>query len=310
MTFGRTTALATLFVVSTGSLWGFYWVPVRRLADLGLAGAWGTLAVVATGAAVLAPAAYLRRRRLARASPVALAAISLGGMAFVLYSAGLLYGKVAVVVLLFFLTPVWSTLLARYVMGWSTPWLRLLAIAVGVAGLVCVLSADGGLPLPRGLGDWLGLASGFLWAVATTGIRARGEGGAGESAFVFALGGCLCAGVLAPLLSPLPDVAAGDIVPAIAWAVGAGALFWGLSMAALMWAAARLEPARVGILLMSEVLIGTASAAVLAGEALGALELVGGTLVLAAGVLEVWPVRGNVPAPTRRPPREDMPAGK
>jgi drug/metabolite transporter (DMT)-like permease len=210
-----------------------------------------------------------------------------------------IYGKVAIVILLFFLTPVWSTLLARYVMGWSTPWLRLAAIAVGVTGLVCVLSADGGVPVPRGLGDWLGLASGLLWAVSTTGIRACGEGGAGESAFVFALGACLSAAVLAPVLEPWPDMATGDLVPAVAWAVGAGALWWGLSMAALMWAAARLEPARVGILLMAEVLIGTVSAAVLAGEALGTLELLGGALVLAAGVLEVWPVRGNTAVPTR-----------
>ena len=310
MTQARTTALATLFVVTTGSLWGFYWLPVRRLGELGLTGAWGTLAIVATAALVLAPAAFVRRRRLARASPVALASIALGGVAFVLYSAGFLYGKVAIVILLFFLTPVWSTLLARYVMGWTTPWLRLIAIAVGMVGLVCVLSADGGLPLPRGLGDWLGLASGFLWAVSTTGIRARGEGGAGDSAFVFALGGCLCAVILAPLLEPLPRVAGGDLLPAIVWAVGAGALWWGLSMAALMWAAARLEPARVGILLMAEVLIGTVSAAVLAGEALGAVELIGGALVLAAGVLEVWPVRGNAPAPTRTAAREDLPTGK
>ena len=299
----RTTALATLFVVATGSLWGLYWLPVRRLADAGLGGAWGTLGIVATAAVAMSPFALARWTRLRRADPVALTSIALGGVAFVLYSAGFLYGKVAVVILLFYLTPVWSTLLARYVMGWSTPWLRLAAIAVGIAGLVCVLSADGGLPRPRDLGDWLGLASGALWAVATTGIRARGEAGPGESAFVFALGGCLCAGVLAPLLEPLPRVPADRMLAAAAWTIGAGTLWWGVSMAGLIWAAARLEPARVGILLRAEVLLGTASAAIIAGESLGALELVGGALVLAAAVLEVWPVRGNAPAPPPTPRR-------
>ncbi|MBK1695932.1 DMT family transporter [Rhodovibrio salinarum] len=289
----RTTTLATLFVVATGSLWGFYWLPVRRLAELGLSGAWGTLAIVATAAVVLSPCAVRARQRLVHGDPVALAATALGGVAFVLYSTGLVYGRVAIVILLFFLTPVWSTLLARYVMGWTTPWLRLAAIAVGVAGLVCVLSADGGVPMPRGLGDWLGLASGLLWAVATTAIRARGDTGPGETAFVFALGACLCAGVLAPVLEPLPSVAAAALGPAAGWAVAGGALWWGLSMAALMWAAARLEPARVGILLMAEVLIGTASAAVIAGERIAPLELIGGAFVVAAGVLEVWPVRSR-----------------
>ena len=62
-------------------------------------------------------------------------------------------------------------------------------------------------------------------------------------------------------------------------------------MAALMWATARLEPARVGILLMAEVLVSAASAAILAGEHLGPLELTGGAMVVLAGVLEVWPQR-------------------
>jgi drug/metabolite transporter (DMT)-like permease len=269
---------------------------VRRLGELGLGGAWGTLAIVASAALLLLPFAVKARARLKRAHPVALASIALGGTAFVLYSVGLLYGRVAIVILLFFLTPVWSTLLARYVMGWPTPWLRLLAIAVGMAGLVLVLGADGGLPMPQGLGDWLGLASGFLWAVATTGIRARGEGGPGESAFVFALGATVGAAVLAPVLAPLPAIDAATLLPAAGWSVAAGALWWGVSMAGLMWAAARLEPARVGILLMAEVLVGVVSAALIAGEALGTLEILGGLLVLSAGVLEVWPVRSAADA--------------
>lgn len=287
----RTSALATAFVVATGCLWGFYWLPVRRLGEIGLDGAWGTLAIVGSAAVLLAPFAWRARARLKRAHPVALASIALGGVAFVLYSVGFLYGRVAIVILLFFLTPVWSTLLGRYVMGWPTPWLRLLAIAVGIAGLVLVLGADGGVPLPQGIGDWLGLASGFLWAIATTGIRARGEGGPADAAFVFALGATAGAAVMAPLLAPLPALEPAALVPAFALSLAAGGLWWGLSMAGLMWAAARLEPARVGILLMAEVLIGVVSAAAIAGEALGALEIAGGLLVLSAGALEVWPVR-------------------
>ncbi|MGD8709738.1 MAG: DMT family transporter [Ectothiorhodospiraceae bacterium] len=287
----RTTTIATLLVVGTGSLWGFYWLPVRRLADIGLSGAWGTLAIVGMAALLLAPFGLRQRRCLARSSPVALASVALGGGAFVLYSAGLLYGRVAIVVLLFFLTPVWSTLIARYVMGWRTPWLRLVAIIVGVAGLGLVLGADGGPPLPRGLGDWLGLASGLLWAVATTGIRSQGDMRPGASAFVFALGAFMVAAVLAPILEPPPGISIEAVGPALGWALAAGGLWWGLSMVCLMWATARLEPARVGILLMAEVLVGVSSAAVIAGERLGHLEMAGGALVLSAGVLEIWPVR-------------------
>jgi len=67
----------------------------------------------------------------------------------------------------------------------------------------------------------------------------------------------------------------------------------------LMWAAPRLDPARVGILLMSEVLIGTISAAIIAGEHLEVFEIIGGGLVLCAGVLEVWPIRQHNPSESK-----------
>jgi len=206
---------------------------------------------------------------------------------------------VAIIILLFFLTPVWSTLIGRYVMGWPTPPLRLAAIAVGLLGLGVMLGADGAAPVPRGAGEWLALLSGLLWSVATTGMRARPRLGPPEAAFVFAIGATLGALALAPVLEPLPSGLPGAALgPALGWAALAGGLWWGLSMAGLMWATPRLEPARVGILLMAEVLVGAVSAALIAGEALGPLEIAGGVLVLVAGLLEVWPIRrrGGAPA--------------
>ncbi len=288
----RTTLVASLIVVGTGALWGLYWLPVRRLAELALPGAWGTLAIVAAATILLAPLALKRRRRLAGADTLALASVALGGAAFMLYSVGFAYGRVAIVILLFFLTPVWSTLIARYLMRWPTPRLRIVAVAVGIAGLAVMLAADGAVPVPRGAGEWLALTSGMLWSVASTGMRAKPSLGPGEAAFVFAAGACAGALLLAPVLEPWPTgLAFGSAGPALGWAIAAGGLWWGLSMAGLMWAAPRLEPARVGILLMAEVLVGAISAAMLAGERLGGLEIVGGALVLCAGILEVWSVR-------------------
>lgn len=232
----------------------------------------------------------VRKRGIWRADRVALASIALGGAAFALYSIGFVYGHVAIIILLWFLTPVWSTLIARYVVGWDTPRLRLWAIAVGLIGLGVMLSAGGELPLPRGIGEWMALLAGFLWAIATTGIRVRPAVEPIEAAFIFALGAVIVSGALAPALSPAPQ-ALTDPGAVAFWATITGALWWGPSMALLMWATTQLEPARVGILLMAEVLVGAASAAILTGETLSAVELIGGALVLCAGVLEVWPAK-------------------
>ena len=89
--------------------------------------------------------------------------IALGGAAFALYSIGVVYGRVATIILLCFLTSVCSTLIGRYFLGWHAPRLRLLAILVGLVGLGTMLSADGDRPMPRGTGEWIALVAGLLW---------------------------------------------------------------------------------------------------------------------------------------------------
>lgn len=294
----RAETLATLIVVGTGAFWGFYWLPVRELDSAGLAGAWGTAAIAASAVILLAPFALVSLRRSGMPDLVTLAFIALGGVAFLLYSVSFVYGRVAIVILLFFLTPVWSTLIGRFVLGWRTPGLRLLAIAVGIAGLCLMLGAEGTWPVPRSLGEWLALVSGLLWSVATTGMRARTRITTGLASFVFALGAVVAALFLAPLLAPFPhEIPVYQVMVALGWALVAGGLWWGASLTVLMWAAPQIDPARTGILLMAEVLVGAASAALLAAEFLGPLELAGGALVLAAGILEVWPVKHQSTGP-------------
>jgi drug/metabolite transporter (DMT)-like permease len=288
----RFTILATAIVFATGAFWGVYWLPVRALGEMGLPGAWGTVAITGAAVALLLPFAIRRWQTLRRAGFVVLASVALGGAAFALYSIAFVYGRVAIVILLYFLTPVWSTLIGRYVMGWRTTRMRLVAIAAGLLGLTVMLSANGTAPIPQSPGEWMALLAGLLWSIATTGIRARSALAPPEAAWVFSVGAFVTACLLAPVLAPWP---AGGTVrllgPAVAVAFASGALWWALSVGSLMWAATRLEPARVGLLLMSEVLVGAVSAAVLADENLRPAELVGGALVLTAGVLEVWPVR-------------------
>ncbi|QFU07831.1 EamA-like transporter family protein [Rhodobacteraceae bacterium THAF1] len=285
----NTQSLASLIVVATGAMWGLYWLPVRQLEQAGLSGAWGTLVAVAIGALLLSPLALYRRRTLCRATLRTMAFTALGGAAFVLYSIGFVYGRVAIIILLFFLTPVWSALIGRYIMGWRNSPARLVAIVMGLLGLGIILSADGQLPLPRNVGEWMALASGVLWSISSTGIRTSEGIPAIEAGFVFALGGCAAALVLAPLLAPIPT--APDVGAIAGWGLAAGGLWWAASMAALMWATARLEPTRTGILLMSEVVVGAVSGALLAGEVLGRLEIAGGTLVIGAAILEIRSTR-------------------
>ncbi|MCM2973388.1 DMT family transporter [Larsenimonas suaedae] len=292
--------LASVAVVVIGALWGLYWWPVRALEGTVLEGAWGTLLIVLMSALVLSPVALTRWRELRDSQLSTLLVIALGGAGFALYSIGLSYGRVAIIILMFYLTPVWSTLIGR-LLGWPTPWLRYAVIALGMAGLLLVLSGGESLPLPRSLGDWFGLASGFMWAVCSIGMQLRRVPSAMTSTFVFSLGAVAMSLVLALTMgAPVSALGAVDWGGSWYWVALLGVVWWAVMLSVLLWANTHLEPARLAILLMSEVIVGVFSAALWAGEPLGAVEMIGGALVVGAALLEVMPVRRGAARPRTR----------
>lgn len=288
-----TTFMASAIVLATGVFWGIYWFPVRAIAELGLDGAWGTGAITLAAVLFLLPFALAKKSTLRDANLVGIASIALGGAAFALYSIGFLYGKVALVVLLWFFSPVWSVLIAKYVLRRHVPKLRLIAIAVGLAGLFIMLGGDGAVPIPGSLGEWMAFVGGFIWALATSGMRLKSQVPPAPAAFLFALGATVTSFIFAPFLEPVPTVALSDLSPLTVNVLLTGVLWWGASIAALMWATVRLDPARVGILLMTEVIFGAVTAVVFAGESLSPSEMIGGALVILCGLLEVWPTKAE-----------------
>jgi len=296
-----TSVLASAIVLITGIFWGIYWYPVREIAAHGLDGAWGTGAIACAAVLLLLPFAWGRRDSLRGANPIGLLSIALGGAAFALYSIGFLYGKVALVVLLWFFSPVWSVLIARYLLRWHVPRLRLVAIACGLAGLFIMLGGEGDLPIPRNAGEWMAFIGGLIWAFATAGMRLKSDLPPAPAAGLFALGAAVTSLLLAPLLEPLPSLAPPDLATTALLVILTGGLWWGASIAGLMWAAQRLDPARVGILLMTEVIFGALTAALFAGESLSRTEVIGGALVILCGLLEVWPTKSDEPPASGRP---------
>ena len=88
-----------------------------------------------------------------------------------MYAEGVLRAHVARVILLFYLTPVWSTLLARVMLGEPITRRRMLTLLFGLSGLLVILDTEQANPLPRNVGEWLGLAAGFAWGLAMVHTR-------------------------------------------------------------------------------------------------------------------------------------------
>jgi drug/metabolite transporter (DMT)-like permease len=270
-------------VALCASLWGLWWLPLRALVDAGLSGPALNAALYGIASVVLLPWFWRRRARLVAGGLLLLGAGGLFGAALVSWNLALILGEVVRVTLLFYLAPVWATLLALVVLRAPVgPW-RVLSVVLGLAGAAVLLGFGGGLPLPRSLGDWLGLAAGVLFALSVTLVR-KGAATAGleQTLVSFAAAALLS---LALLLF-LPHQSSTVEANVLAWAALA-ALVWLLPCTwLLLWGARFLEPGRVSLLLLLEVAVAALSAALLAGEPFGMREAAGCLLILAAGALE------------------------
>ncbi len=285
---GTDIALPSVGVVLSGGLWGLFWIPLRAIDDAGVEGGWGSLAFFALCVAGLLPIALLRWRKLRRGGLEPMLAGFATGGAFALYALSLLHTDVVRAILLFYLTPVWSTVLARILLGEPISGLRLAALGAGLVGLIVILGVEGSMPLPRNAGDWMALVSGISWAYGSLRVYDRPDAPVFESGFAFFACGLLVALMLIGLpLEGNSNFPRPGAVLSVLWLVVPVALGFGVTVFVILWGATLLSPVRIGLLLMGEVVVGVASAAVLADEPFGWRELAGTVLIVTAAILEV-----------------------
>ncbi len=285
----RPDLLPSLAVAFSGLLWGLFWIPIRYFDAAGLRGAWSTLAYFVVGLAILLPLVAWHWRRLVQCPRSVLIAGVFTGSAFALYALAILLTDVVRVMLLFYATPVWSTILAAVLLRERITLARLLALVLGLGGLVVILGFQDGFPMPRNLGDWLALAAGITWSYGTLMLYSRPEVDTFDSTVAFFVGGLLVA--IGFFLVPIFDV--GDPPSAAVLRDLGPSLVAMMALLALpaiyiaLWGSGHLDPGRVGILLMGEILVGVGSAAILTDEPFGLREAVGTALVISAGLVEI-----------------------
>jgi drug/metabolite transporter (DMT)-like permease len=296
----RAELLPSAAIALCAATWGAYWLPLRHIDGLGLPGAWATCIMVAICALVLTPGQIVRRRRLAKGGRPILIAGLMTGTAFILYSNSYAFTSIVNVLFLFYLSPIWSTLMARVFLGERISPIRIGAIVAAFVGLGIFLGGNGDWPIPRNVGDWMTLSSGIIWSAATVILRKhQGPGaaaavqgdrpGAYENTFMFFAGGLIGAVSLPFLLLSDPVGAlpvAKDFGPYLPWLLGLALLWWLPTQFMLMWGVPKVSPGRVGILLMAEALFGSFTAALFSDEPFGPRQIVGGILILGAAIVD------------------------
>lgn len=291
----RAALLALLF---NATIWGLSWWPLRYLAERGLHGLWATAIVFLIGSLGIAliwrsaVGELVRDRRL---WVLALAA----GLTNACFNWGMTAGEVLRVILLFYLMPVWTMLLARWRLAEPITMGGACRALLAIAGAATVLWQPGaGVPWPASLGDWLGVAGGAAFAWLNVQLRGLGEAPATARALAMSVGSALVPASVGLMLGAAGAI---DAPPwgNLDWLPGAAVLAVVLLVAngALQYGAPRLPTRVTAIVMLTEVPVAALSSALIAGEVLHPQVIAGGLLIVLSSLAAALSLRREAAHP-------------
>ena len=284
----RKDLLPSLGIAFSSALWGLFWIPVRAIEEAGISVQWTGPVLFACVTLIFLPVALMRWRVLRSAGPGLILTGLLPGTAFAFYAVSFNMTDVVHALLLFYVSPIWSTLLGLVLLGERLNLNRVAALIMGLGGLAVVLGDGVSFPWPRQMGDWFALASGLCWSFASVRLFQGGSTFIFEKTFAFIAGAFVVGAALALLPlgieNALPDMA--SLKQGWAWIAGV-ALFLLPATWLTIWPTTVLSPARIGILFMTEAIVGIGSAAWLTNEPFGLREMIGTALIMSAALVEV-----------------------
>ncbi|MHB1586525.1 MAG: DMT family transporter [Acidiferrobacteraceae bacterium] len=278
--------LPVLSLIVGAMLWGVIWYPMRLLEHDGLEGLWLTLLLYGSALVVSLPF-IVRGLRVARVGAPLLLLALLAGWTNVAFVLAVLAGNIVRVMLLFYLSPAWTVLLARLFLGERVSQRAVWTVLASFVGAVALLWRPGGVvSLRMGGADWLALSAGVAFAASNvTTKRLSGVSLTAKSASVW-VGVVAVAGLLTVLLHlPVPKIAETTLFGAIA--LGVGGI---LTMTWLVqFGVTHLPAQRSSVIMLTELISGAASQRLLTSERMAAGAWAGGLLIAIAAYVASRP---------------------
>ena len=294
----RSRRLPSAALLCGGIVWGLIWYPYRVIEAAGMGGVTATFITYALaflfGLIPLWP--VLRRTRPSFwlvALALAAAGTNLG------YELGTLDGEVMRVLLLFYLSPLWTVLLSRLLLGERLSRVGAGVIALSLAGAVVMLwRPELGLPWPQGSAEWMGLGAGICFAGVNVMVRRTAHIAIEQKVMAVFLGVIAVAPFAAWLRgeSPLSEIAAiGPETWAVLIILGGVLVVVNL---VVQYGITFLSANAAIALFLFELVVAAISSWWLAGEVMGLKVWIGGAMIIAASLFS-----GHLePAQTDREP--------
>jgi len=279
----HTPILPVLSLIFAATMWGIFWIPLRWLEQQGLHGLTVTILIYSGTLIYIIPVLFRNFGELSKSPGLLIGIIISSGWCNTSFILALLEGEVVRVILLFYLSPVWSTLFARFVLKEKISNLSYMIIALAIVGAMIMLwSPSIGFPWPASYADWLAISSGFTFALVNMFIHMAGTTSIRLKMVMSWLGVLIISGLFL-LFNPQEYIAVSG--QSVFFAILTGILLIGPMTWAVVFGVTHMPIHRSAVILLFEIVVSVISTYLLIEERLSLLEWVGGGIVIISAYL-------------------------
>jgi len=270
-------------------MWGLFWIPQRALETGGLTGGWATISQMIIPFLILVPISIWRKfRGLSSGLEYPLIGLLFGG-GIACYANSFLLTDVVRALILFYITPVWTTIFEMIFLRQIPRYYRYVTLVLALSGVWIVFGQDGVIPIPQNSGDWIALFGGVLIAASAVRMEIKKPEGIYPILFSFFFYGgiftLIQAFLLRDYLGPAP--ALDSFIEMMPWLILIALLFHIPTNVVILGAPSRIGAGLFSIIILFEIVVGSISAALLTEELFGWREGVGCTMIIMAGLSEI-----------------------
>jgi drug/metabolite transporter (DMT)-like permease len=271
--------------------WGIIWFPYRLMAEAGVSGVASSFYTYSI-AMIVAAIYFAKYWRGIFKLPLSIIWLSVvAGWTNLSYVLAVIDGEVMRVMLLFYLSPLWTLILAHYWLKERTNMRGLIIIAMSLLGAFIMLhdfsGQSGAWPLPKNTAEWLGLSSGLGFSLTNVITRQSTHLSIRAKSFAVWVGVVAVALVFMPFAKeslPAPgffSLTNWLVMFVIAMLLMAATLL-------VQYGVTQITATRASVLFLFELVVAAIASYYLAHEIMTINEWIGGSLIVIAAIFSAF----------------------
>ena len=265
-------------------VWGIIWYPYRLMANAGVSGIYSSFYVFLLTLTIALSYFFTTKKKIVIRSKDFWLLALIAGYTNISYVLAVIDGEVVRVMLLFYLSPIWTIFLAQLMLHEVTDKRHYLAAFISLLGAYVMFWQPGNFIRFEAKSDWLALTSGLGFAMTNVMTRKHQHMTIHQKALAIWLGVILVAFIAIVCDShPMPSLAFFTVTHALIMILIALCLFF--STLFVQFGVTKINAVEASSFFLFEIVVAAISAYLLVGEKISFREWIGGFMIIIGVIL-------------------------